>query len=116
MNSTNIINSKLPCKKKARLIGVDGKLPESIQEGQNGTADFNGLFSKRSGLVLIQNTYGGGANWLRPGERITEFFNREGSKGPEAIPKLIPNIFSPSKQEVKDKKSGINTTSSKGLT
>ena len=86
------------------MIGVDGKLPESIQEGQNGAAGFNGLFSEKSGLVSMQNTSERGANGQRPGEKITEFFSRGRSKGSETQPKLISNTFSPPKQGVKDKK------------
>ena len=72
-NGTDI-ECNLPCSKKARVIGLNQGLSESIQEGQNGVASFNGSFSENPGIVLAKNTTKRGAKGRRPGEKITEFF------------------------------------------
>ena len=99
----------LPCSKKARVLGLNKGLSESIHKGQNGEANPNGLFSENPGLVSKQYTSERGAKGRRHGERISEYFIRGRSEGSEPKPELIHTQISQPNKEVMDQETCIKT-------
>ena len=99
----------LPCSKKARVLGLNKGLSESIHKGQNGEANPNGLFSENPGLNSKQYTSERGAKGRRHGEGISEYFIRGRSEGSEPKPELIHTQISQPNKEVKDQKTCIKT-------